>query len=251
MGALYLTDLADVLPAAGRPGASRSTAGRPGPRLRRLPTATAANPITCHRPPHRLAALARTAGPTSSTARSTTTTPRCATCTCPATAPSTSAPPAPRTRNGSGQDPCGHIADDTMNAARDRRSKPATTAPGRRWPDEQLDAYTCLCAALVRRLRHPDRTHPRPLANMRPAARSTRPGPTATPPARRRGTWTTSAPTGHRPARPRARTRTGGRHDEPGPDHLRRRRHHPRRHRRRRLRPARQDVRSPATTPKP
>ena len=49
--------------------------------------------------------------------------------------------------NGSGHDPCGWTNDDSMNSAA-ISIEAGNDGQGERWPDEQLDAYTTLCAAL-------------------------------------------------------------------------------------------------------
>ena len=49
--------------------------------------------------------------------------------------------------NGSGIDPCGHVADDSMNGAA-IAIEAGNAGTGERWPPAQLDAYTALCRAL-------------------------------------------------------------------------------------------------------
>ena len=49
--------------------------------------------------------------------------------------------------NGSGEDPCGLIGDDTMNANA-IAIEAGNNGTGETWPDAQLDSYVALCAAL-------------------------------------------------------------------------------------------------------
>ena len=49
--------------------------------------------------------------------------------------------------NGSGHDPCGHVADDSMNAAA-IAIEAGNNGTGEHWPDPQLDSYVALCAEL-------------------------------------------------------------------------------------------------------